>query len=163
MSGSNPSSTSSTFNKNLKKQSRAVLLNRISVKFQAALWVIAAILLEVYGRVFAMMWEPGKNNPTFILIGWIATSVFVMLMLYALIWLPYIERVGLPFDEYSPQLSYVGAAAGITAFLSFLIGLWPAFGWATPLVIACETMGVLMVGHFIFIPVDVINLFCNRR
>lgn len=157
------SSSSSKKTDSLSRKNRSDALNRISVKIQAALWVIAAILLEVYGRVFAMMWEPGKNNPSFILIGWVATSVFVLLMLYALIWLPYIERVGLPFDEYSPQLSYAGAAAGVAAFISFLIGLWPAFGWATPLVIACETMGVLMVGHFIFIPVDMINLVCNRR
>ena len=66
-----------------------------------------------------MMWEPGKNNPSFILIGWVATSVFVLLMLYALIWLPYIERVGLPFDEYSPQLSYAGAAAGVVGILQY--------------------------------------------
>jgi len=157
------SSSSSKKTDPLSRKNRSDALNRISVKIQAALWVIAAILLEVYGRVFAMMWEPGKNNPSFILIGWVATSVFVLLMLYALIWLPYIERVGLPFDEYSPQLSYAGAAAGVAAFISFLIGLWPAFGWATPLVIACETMGFLMVGHFIFIPVDMINLLCNRR
>jgi len=34
-------------------------------------------------------------------------------------------------------------------FLLFIVGLWPAFGWLTPLVVVSQAMGSMMLLHFI--------------
>lgn len=41
-----------------------------------------------------------------------------LLGLYAVIWIPYIEKSELPFDKHSPRLVYVGAICGFIAFFS---------------------------------------------
>jgi hypothetical protein len=58
---------------------------RLQTKLHAAAWVAAGLLTAVYGRVFQCMWEPGRSNPTFIALAWVATSAFVTLMLYCLV------------------------------------------------------------------------------
>lgn len=39
------------------------LVDRLSTKFQAALWVIVAIIVAVYSRVFEAMGDPTRSSP----------------------------------------------------------------------------------------------------
>jgi hypothetical protein len=39
--------------------------------------------------------------------------------------------------------------AGVTAFICFNIGFWPAYGLLTPLVVSVVTMGAFFSLHFL--------------
>jgi len=70
-------------------------------------------------------------------------------MLYSIVWLPYVQRISVPFEQYAPHLGAVAGGAGVAAFVLFTVGLWPAFGWLTPLVITSQAMGCMMALHFL--------------
>ena len=64
-------------------------------------------------------------------------------------WLPYVQRIAVPYEQYAPQVGLIAGGAGVAAFLLFIAGLWPAYGWLTPLVVTSQAMGSMMVLHFV--------------
>jgi len=60
-----------------------------------------------------------------------------------------VQRIAVPYDQYAPQVGLMAGGAGVAAFLLFIVGLWPAFGWLTPLVVISQAMGSMMLLHFI--------------
>jgi hypothetical protein len=70
-------------------------------------------------------------------------------MFYATLYLRHVLRIRVPFEQYSPALVPVASAAGVTTFVAFLLGLWPAYGFLTPIVVGVLGMGAIFVWHFI--------------
>lgn len=67
----------------------------------------------------------------------------------AQVWLPVVQRIAVPYEQYAPRVGLLAGGAGVAAFVLFIAGLWPAFGWLTPLVVTSQAMGVMMVAHFL--------------
>ena len=132
-----------------RRFSGSVLLARASTKVQALCWVAGGVATAIFGRVFDSMWEPGKSNLAFIQLGWLAAAFFATLMLYAVVWVPVVLRIDVPIETYSPRLGFAAAGAGVVAFVSFTVGLWPSFGWLAPLVVASQAMACMMSMHFV--------------
>ncbi len=64
-------------------------------------------------------------------------------------WLPVVQRIAVPYEQYAPHVGLLAGGSGVAAFVLFIAGLWPAFGWLTPLVVTSQAMGVMMVAHFL--------------
>lgn len=85
----------------------------------------------------------------FIILGWISLVIVLSLFFYGTIYLPRIAHIDLPFDLYNPTLVPIATITTIISFLAFIIGLWPAYGLLTPLVVIIELMGSIFIWHFI--------------
>lgn len=120
-------------------------------QLQAALWVVAAVLVFVYGKVGAAAGDSsgGKSLPWALGVGYASVGVFLTLGLYLVVYLPYIARIHLPWSTYVPWAVPAGAAAGVTAYLAFTVGLWPSYGLAAPAVVGVLAIGAIMAAHFL--------------
>jgi hypothetical protein len=138
-----------------RARARREAISRLSGKLHAALWVVAAALVWRYGRVWEeLVWPAphvgsGGVSAWALRLGAALACASAGIGLYLVVWLGCIARVDLAWDVAAPRAVPAASAAGVAALLCFLVGMWPAFGLLTPLVLATLTMGALMLAHFI--------------
>ena len=153
---------------------RRAWVERLSVKVQAALWVVSAAVLLVYGRVIDVASDPDRCNQCvrararaaghalgqgltpphppyrgFIFIGCAALAVVLTVAFYCVVWVRRVQGSQWPWEIVAPGMIETATAGGVVAFVSFTIGLWPAYGMLTPLVTAAIGMGGAMSLHFL--------------
>jgi len=54
-----------------------------------------------------------------------------------------------PWQVVAPGMVEVATLAGVTALICFTAGLWPAYGFLTPIVVFTIALGGVMSLHFI--------------
>ena len=62
-------------------------------------------------------------------------GVVLACFVYLSIYLPYIKRIKLAWEVYCPNVIPVATAAGTIAFLSFVVALWPSYGFFSPAIV----------------------------
>lgn len=82
-------------------------------------------------------------------IGIVALVVFAVLILYASIYLPYVRKISIDVQIYAPRLIPVATVFGCIASLGFMFGLWPIFGFFTPIILSINFFAFIMVSHFL--------------
>ena len=127
----------------------AALVERISTKLQAALWVAGAALLLTKGGVAEAAGDPARSNAFFIYAGLAALSANLAIGLYCVVWVRRVQGSEWPWEIVAPGAIEAAALAMVAAMLAFTVGLWPAFGLLTPLVVGFITMGALFSTHFL--------------
>lgn len=127
----------------------AAVVERISTKVQAALWVIAAVVIFVKGGVYEVASDPARSNPFFVYLGLAALALTVVLAFYCVVWIPRVHYSQWGWAVVAPGMVEAATAAVVTSFFSFIIGLWPGYGLLTPLIVGFEAMGCVFVLHFI--------------
>ena len=127
----------------------AALVERISTKLQAALWVGGAAALFLKGGVYEVASDPARSNPAFVYLGLAALGLLAALTLYAVVWVPRVHGSEWGVEVVAPGVKETAALAMVVALLSFVVGLWPGFGLLTALVVPFLAMGCLMATHFI--------------
>jgi hypothetical protein len=125
------------------------LVERISVKVQAALWVGGAAAIFFKGGVYEVASDPARSNPFFIYLGLAALALQCVLALYSVVWVPRVHGSQWGVEVVAPGVIEAATLAAVTALLSFIVGLWPGFGLLTPLVVGFLAMGCIFVTHFI--------------
>lgn len=73
----------------------------------------------------------------------------VSIMLYLAVWLPYIEKVDLPWDIYCPKMVPSATALGVASYVLFIIAYWPAWGFLSPVIVTILLFGLIFSAHFI--------------
>ncbi len=127
----------------------SALVERISTKLQAAFWVAGAVLLLTKGGVYEMASDPARSNPFFVYLGLGALALSVALGVYCVVIVPRLYGSNWGWDIVAPGMVEVATLASVTGFISFCIGLWPALGLLTPLVVGFIAMGAVLSTHFI--------------
>ncbi len=127
----------------------AALVERISAKLQAALWVAGAVALFLKGGVYEVASDPARSNPAFVYLGLAALGLLGALTLYAVVWVPRVHGSEWGVEVVAPGVKETAALAMVAALLCFVVGLWPAYGLLTMLVVPFLAMGCLMCTHFI--------------
>jgi hypothetical protein len=118
-------------------------------QLQAAAWVIAAALTGVYARVGPTLADPSRTLPPALYLAYASLGLTLTIGVYLALYLPYVARIDLPWSTYVPWAIPVATGSGVTAFLCLIVGLWPAFGLLTPLLVATLFMGAMMATHFL--------------
>lgn len=71
------------------------------------------------------------------------------IMMYLVVWLPYVEKVSIPYEIYCPNMIPMATAFGVSSYLLFIISFWPVWGLLSPLIITIELFGLIFVVHFV--------------
>lgn len=100
-----------------RKRARAETIERISAKAQAAVWVIASVLLWIYGGLGTIIFDSTKTNVVFMAVGTAATGIVLVVFCYLVVYLRYVAGIQLDWQVYAPSAIPVATAAGVTAFL----------------------------------------------
>lgn len=131
------------------KRRREESLDRVTDKLHALVWVLGdALLLYATDFVRVCTEDERVNRPAFN-VGVVGVGVFAFLMVYATLWVPYVKRITLDIQIYSPRLIPVATAFGVLASLSFMIGLWPIYGLFTPFILGANFFSFIMLAHFL--------------
>ncbi len=70
-------------------------------------------------------------------------------MLYCVVWVRRVQGSDWPWQIVAPGMVELATLAGLTSFFSFIVGLWPAYGFLTPLVVFTLFLGGMMTLHFL--------------
>lgn len=83
------------------------------------MWVLAAVLAFVYGRVSEALADNSgaKSHVWATSLGYACMGVVGTLWLYLVVYLPYVARIDLPWSTYVPWAIPAATAAGLGAFL----------------------------------------------
>ena len=93
--------------------------------------------------------HPAPTRSGFVYTGLAALSVAVVVMLYCVVYIRRILRNDFPWQVVAPGMIETATAAGVVSFVSFIAGLWPAYGFLTPLVVTVIYMGFTFSTHFL--------------
>lgn len=148
---------------------------RVSTKAQAALWVAGMVMLFVYGGVGDSLFDSARSEPcvgarsaaarararasspappsfprsTFVYMGLTAFSVAIFVMLYCVVYLRRIRGLTFPWQVIAPGMIETATIAGVASYFCFVAGLWPAYGFLTPIVVAVCYFGFAFSLHFV--------------
>ena len=118
-------------------------------KLHALIWIATDVVLLYATDFFSKCFHDDRVNRAAFNLGIISLVVFTVLILYASIWLPYVKKVTIDVQIYAPRLIPVATVFGVIASLGFIIGLWPVFGFFTPVILSINFFAFIMVSHFL--------------
>ena len=125
------------------------LVARVQAKVHALVWMGAAALLLTKGEVLDAAADPTRSSPAFIAIALGCVGVALAIMLYCVLWVRRVHGSQWPLQVVAPGMVEAATAAGLGALLSLIVGLWPAYGLLTPLVVGVLGLGGLFSLHFV--------------
>ena len=79
----------------------------------------------------------------------VTLGIFFTIMFYCVIWITRIQGSTWPWQVVAPGMVELATFSAIISILSFTIGLWPAYGFLTPLVVFTLFLGGAMTFHFV--------------
>lgn len=82
-------------------------------------------------------------------LGCAALALALTVAFYCVVWVRRVQGSQWPWAISAPGMVETATAAGVVSYLSFVVGLWPAYGLLTPLVMGVCFMGAAMTLHFI--------------
>ena len=135
----------------LRPQNRAPneLVARVQAKLHALLWVGVAAALLTRGGVLEAGADPARSLPFFIYLALTALGVVITIMLYCVCWVRRVHGSQWPLDIVAPGMVPAATVAGVACLLCLVVGLWPAYGLLTPLVVGALGLGGLFSFHFV--------------
>lgn len=82
-------------------------------------------------------------------IGLAGFSAWMLMAMYLIIWLKYIKKIAVEWEEYWPQAIPVATVCAVLSILGFVVAFWPVWGWLTLPAIFVLFLGVLNLAHFV--------------
>ena len=76
-------------------------------------------------------------------------GVFFTIMFYCVVWITRIQGSTWPWQVVAPGMVELATLSAVISFFSFNFGLWPAYGFLTPLVVFTLFLGGAMIFHFV--------------
>lgn len=131
-----------------RKRELTETVDRLLTKVQALAWVVLAGCVWHFAGVRGAALDAERSNIIFLGLGLAACAIVFSIFFYLAVYLPHIARLRVDWSVYAPNAIPTATAAGLVAFFSFIIGLWPAYRLTTPLVVAALFMGAVMSTHF---------------
>ena len=124
-------------------------VDRVKIKMQAVVWIVAAGLLLTRGQVLDAAQDPARSSPLFIYLFLACFALLFTVMLYSVLWVRRVHGSQWPLQVVAPGLVEVATLAGVVALISLMAGLWKEYGLLTPLVVGVLAMGGLFTLHFV--------------
>ena len=132
-----------------EEKRRAERIENITEKVHAAFWVGISGLILYYTDLINKALYGDKLDRFSLNLGCICLVTNVCLMIYASVYLPYVQTTPIPINLYSPRLVPIATALGVLCIVCFMCALWPLYGLLSPLLILIFTFGLLFSTHFI--------------
>ncbi|KAF5827707.1 hypothetical protein DUNSADRAFT_188 [Dunaliella salina] len=124
----------------------------IGQRLLAAFWSLLAGLVILYGNgkndLVTLVLYSNDLNRVFITVALINSVINAALFLYVYVWLDAINNVEDPLNA-SPWCIPTGAVTIVVAEISYMLGLWPMFGFLSPLIVIVVSYGFIMSFHFV--------------
>lgn len=92
--------------------------------------------------------SPSPRSP-FVYVGIASFSLALAIGAFCVIYRRARGFSAVPFQVVMPGMVETSTLAGVVSFLSLSAGLWPAFGFLAPLVVATVFMGLTFSLHFL--------------
>jgi len=124
----------------------------VALKLEALAWVAAAALAAFFGTGEADLFTTIAHDPR-IKRDWLAAAAGLAaanaaLFAYAALWLGWVRRVPSPETRHV-WLVPAATAAALGGGGCAAVGIWPAFGFFTPLLLPLLAVGAIMSLHFV--------------
>ena len=124
-------------------------IEAVSNKLHALVWIATDAVLLYATDFFYKCFHDDRVNRAAFNLGVVSLVVFSVLILYASLWLPYVKKVTIDVQIYAPRLIPVATVFGVIASFAFMIGLWPVFGFFTPIILSINFFAFIMISHFL--------------
>jgi hypothetical protein len=128
------------------RRARRELAERISTKLHALFWLAAAAAVATWGGLWAALTSDARAERWLLYLAAAAGSAAVSIGVYLVLW---VGSSGLAWEVAAPWAVPSATAAGITALLCTIAGVWPIYGLLSPLVVGVAFLGALFSAHFI--------------
>lgn len=135
-------------NKTDEKKSVANSMDLIYIKIQSFVWVLISIILLIFTDFLPhLVNEDGSSVSLFFTVFFFTVSI--ILLLYSVVYIPYILKISLPCSVYSPNIIPFSCFGWIGFFISLSVYYWTFYGFLSPFLILFILMGLLNLSHFI--------------
>jgi len=125
-------------------------------KLSALLWIVVAASLVWYIKlpdVIVASYDPdnkGKQLAMFWFnVGLAGFAGWCLMALYLVIWLKYIKRIEVEWEEYSPRAIPIATVCAVSSLLGFVVSFWAVWGLLTLPIIWFLFLGALNLAHFV--------------
>jgi len=132
-----------------KKKIHSRKMERINNKIHAFLWCVGAALTIYYTDFFRVLLENKNVDRFYFNIAVVAFGINTCITLYLAIWLPYVQKIDLEWEVYCPRMIPTATIVGLICAFCSVMGLWPVWGFLTPLILTVVFVGALMSAHFL--------------
>ena len=114
-------------------------------------WICVALAVARWTKFYSTLWSSELTNRILLRISGIGWAVTIALAMYLTVYLPKVKGLidSSAWSVYCPRVMPTAAVLAVTSFLLFLRGIWPVWGFLSPLVFGTQCMGLLMTSHFI--------------
>lgn len=131
------------------KRRRSQLSDKISTKLHAFFWVLAGVMVAYQTDFVRVLMESDRVNRVWFNIAVTCFSINVVIMGYLAVWLPYVKRIKVSWNLYSPRAIPTATAVGLICAVALNISLWNVWGFLTPLILFAVFVGCLFSLHFV--------------
>ena len=99
--------------------------------------------------LYAMLYVCVCRSRFYLNLAIILFTANICIMLYLTLWLPYVQRVHIPYDIYCPNMIPIATAFGVLSYILFIVAFWPVWGLLSPLIVTIELFGMIFSLHFV--------------
>ena len=131
------------------KRRRRERIECIDTKVKAVLWIVGDALMLWFTDFFPTVLYDERCSQFFLSVAFVGLGIFATLILYASVWLKYVRGVQEEVEVVSPRVMPAATLFFVVQAIAFSIGLWPAFGLLTPVILVVNFLGFLNVFHFV--------------
>lgn len=128
---------------------RKELVESISNKLHAAIWVGGSIFVLYYTDFFRLAWADERVNRIALDISLICDGAFMAIGFYLVVWLGMVKGNTYEWNVVAPNMVPTAAGFSALATITFMIAFWPVWGLLTLPITALFVMGILFSAHFI--------------
>ncbi|CAM9603735.1 unnamed protein product [Heterosigma akashiwo] len=131
------------------KKKRSDLIDTINAKIHALFWCAGAGAVMYYTDFIRVMLESDEVNRLYFNLGVVCFGSNCCFMFYLTVYLPYIKKITLSWNIYCPRVIPTMTITGLACGLFLIMGMWPVWGFLTPLILGVVFMGMFFSLHFI--------------
>jgi hypothetical protein len=126
---------------------------RLKEKLVALCWVIAAILIARYTKLYPVLFHP-STSPVYQSLVMAALGCFatiILLLVYLVLYLPYAKGLtdSSAWPVYCPRVVPSIILLSVLGMILLIRACWPLWGCFSPLVLGTQVMGAMFSLHFV--------------
>ena len=124
---------------------------RLTDKLTALAWIILAIVVARWTNFYHAVFQSEEANRIMMRLAACGLGIITSLFLYLAVYLPRVKGItdSSAWPIYCPKVIPTMTAVSIVTYLFALRGMWPVFGFLSPLIFGTQLMGAFMALHFI--------------
>lgn len=131
------------------KRRRRERIECIDTKIKALMWLVGDALMLWATDFFPTVLYDDRCSEFFLNVAFVSLGIFATLILYSAVWLKYVQGVQEEVEVVAPRVMPAATLFFVVQGFAFTIGLWPAFGLLTPVILVVNFLGFLNFFHFV--------------